>query len=474
MKKLFTLSSLICCFISSTVLAQSKFTGTWNGTLDVGATLKILLHINSDASGQLSGTMDSPDQGAKGIALSNVSASGDTLTASIAAIGGKYVGVMQDATHINGNWSQSGRDFTLNIVKGETGGELVRPQTPKPPYDYISEDVIYHNADNSIQYGATITIPHGNGPFPALVLITGSGQENRDEELFGHHPFAVIADYLTKAGYVVLRVDDRGVGQSTGPVKTATSADFAQDVMTSLNYLESRKEVNKKKVGLLGHSEGGMIAPMVATQRKDVDFIILLAGPGVKVTQLMDEQTAAVLKDKGLNEQEVKAYSALNAKVMQSVINSKDTVALKHALNDDFDAWKAKTSDSIVTATTGIYDAATQQAHIEEVMHAMYTPWYRYFIAYDPKPTLEKLSCKVLAINGSKDEQVIAASNLKGIRQALVKSRSKDYEVKEIPGVNHLFQTCKACTLDEYAQLEETMSPEVLKTIGDWLDKHVK
>ena len=470
---------LIVCFlfIGINAYTQSGFIGTWEGMISIGGnSLRVVFHIKNANNGLLSGEMDSPDQGVKGINCSAVTELGDSLFIEMDKMGAYYAGKMQDASHIAGVLKQAGYVLPMNLKKGiETAGPN-RPQTPKPPFDYISEDVIYQNADKTQQFGATITIPKGwsGATYPALVLITGSGLQNRDEEISGHKPFAVIADYLTKKGYIVLRVDDRSMGQSTGDVKNATTADFAKDVSTSFDYLKLRKEVDTKKMGLLGHSEGGIIAPMLASERKDVDFIILMAGVGEKVIKLMGEQNVAVLESNGVRKDYVEKYSPLYNEFLQIVMKSEDKADAITKMTQAVDKWKAKNTADVVIGTTGIQDEQSEQAFVAQFATQAASAWFKYFLSCDPDVYLRKLSCKVLAIDGSKDIQVIPGPNLAAIKASLAKSRSKVYEVKELPELNHLFQTCAKCTVDEYGELEETISPLALQTIGYWLDKNVK
>jgi pimeloyl-ACP methyl ester carboxylesterase len=321
--------------------------------------------------------------------------------------------------------------------------------------------------------GATITIPEGKGPFPAALLITGSGPQNRDEEIMGHKTFAVLADHLTRKGFIVLRVDDRGVGKSTGNFANATSADFANDVSSGIDYLLTRPEVNKKKIGLIGHSEGGMIAPMLATQRKDIDFIVLLAGPGVKIIDLMTEQNAAVLRSVNMSKEAIEAYLPFYKEAISQIISAPDTATAYKAADALLKKWIAKTNEEIVTQL-GMKDRSAQQSKLSTLSKQLSTPWFKYFLTFDPQPYLQKLQCKVLAINGGKDIQVIASQNLPGIETSLKKSKSKVYDIKELSGLNHLFQTCHKCTLQEYGELEETFSPVALQLVGDWMIKNVK
>ena len=307
-----------------------------------------------------------------------------------------------------------------------------------------------------------------------MMLISGSGQQNRDSELFGHKLFAVIADHLTKNGYIVLRADDRGMGQTTGKLATATTADFAQDAEHGINYLKKRTEVDNSKIGLVGHSEGGMIAEMIAAKRSDISFLILMAAPGVSNMQLLEDQNAALYEKAGLSKDKVEAYRKLYRNIVKAGVKSKDTVALYKAIAKVVADWKKKTPADVVLATTGISDEASERKFVQTFADAFAKPWYKYFAAYDPKSNLQKTYAKILALNGDKDLQVVASSNVEGIRKALAKGKTKSFEVKVFPGLNHLFQTCKTCTIAEYAQLEETISPLVLKTMKEWLDKEVK
>ena len=333
MKKMKTKSLLTPVFLllAFSAFAQKSIGGDWQGKLSFsGTSLRLVIHFKNE-NGSYSATMDSPDQGAKGITASKVQLTGDSLLMEVASVGGKLTGRFTSDTTFSGQWFQ-GTSLPLDLKKlraGEAAPELKRPQTPKPPFAYNSEDVIYYNKDKSIQYGATVTTPQGTGPFPALILITGSGQQNRDEELFGHKPFAVLADYLTRKGYVVMRVDDRGVGQTTGDVKNATSKDFATDVTTGLDYLKGLPQVNKTKLGMLGHSEGGMIAQIVSAQRSDVAFVVMMAGPGVKIIELMAEQTRAISEKNGLSITAINSYVDLYKTVTPVIVSAATDSAAK-------------------------------------------------------------------------------------------------------------------------------------------------
>ena len=474
MKTVFIMALFFCSISISS--AQTSIVGNWEGNINVGVNLRAVFHIKDNGGGKLSATFDSPDQNALGIPCSGVEVKADSLFIEVAVAHGGYKGKIIDTANIKGNWTQGGREFTLDLQKTHKVAEAPkRPQTPKPPYDYLSEDVIYKNTDATIQYGATITTPKGAGPFPAVLLITGSGLQDRDETIFGHKPFAVIADYLTKKGYMVMRVDDRTIGQSTGDVLKATTADFAGDVETSFDYLKKYKGVDKKRMGLLGHSEGGAIAEILASRRKDVDFIIMLAGPGVKGTVLLAEQNEAFYLAAGIDSQKVEQYLPFFKNAEYLAVKAKDSAQFRTDFVKLYTAWKAKTPSETVSLFTGsTNEPGAEKKYIDIVVNQFSSPWMVYFLGYDPAPYLEKISCKVLALDGDRDIQVISKTNLKGIHDGLAKSKSKVHDAIELKGLNHLFQTCKKCTVQEYGELEETMAPAALQTIGDWMDKNVK
>ena len=464
--------TLLSFFIAITGFTQTgTFAGDWLGKINVGIELRLVFHFKQAGEKYIT-TLDSPDQSTFGIPCDSTNASNNQIQVFIKNINASYTGKLVNDSTIEGNFVQ-GNSIPLTLKRTSLKIENKRPQEPKPPFPYRSEDVEYDNADKSLHYGATFTSPDGNGPFPAVVLITGSGPQNRNEALMGHKPFLVLADALTKNGFAVLRVDDRGVGKSTGNFNIATTADFAKDVSASTDYLLSRPEVNKKKVGLIGHSEGGMIAPMVATSRNDIAFVVLLAGPGIKIDKLMAEQNAAILRSSGISEQSIKAYLPLYEILAQTIISNTDSsMAIKSGLNA-IDKWM-KVTDTTAIRELGMSVESDRVSMTRALQKAYSTNWFRYFLAFDPQPYLRKLNGKVLALNGDKDIQVIASSNLAGIESALKKSKVKNYQVKSLPGLNHLFQHCTACTVNEYSQIEETFSPDALKEITNWLNKEIK
>jgi len=320
------------------------------------------------------------------------------------------------------------------------------------PYPYRDEDVTYENKSVGIKLAGTLTIPPGTGPFPAVVLVAGSGRHDRDETVYGHKPFLVLADYLTRKGIVVLRYDKRGLGQSGGDNAAATTADFATDAEAGLYYLKSCPEVNAHKIGLIGHSEGGVIAPMVAARNPDVAFIVMMAGSGVPGDEILAAQSLLIAQSMGASPERAERAAAEEREVLAMVKAESDNSALEKKLRE-------KLAGKVPEAQIGM--------QIKQIS----SPWYRYFITYDPATALRKVTCPVLAINGEKDLQIPPKQNLPAIRQALEAAGNKNFEVEEMPGLNHLFQTAKTGSISEYAEIDETMSPVVLEKIASWILK---
>ena len=472
-QKFFFLFMLLTCTLAEIYAqAAASFAGTWEGVLNAGVDLRIVFHIKDDGRGNLLSTADSPDQSAFGMPCNSTTTNGTEIIISMDELKASYTGKLINDSLIEGTFTQ-GAELPLILKKVDKPSARNRPQTPGPAFPYKSEDVIYDTKDKRLQFGATITIPEGRGPFPAVLLVTGSGPQNRDGEIMGHKTFAVLADFLTRKGFIVLRTDDRGVGKSTGNFTTATSADFASDASSGIDYLLSRPEADKKKIGLIGHSEGGMIAPMVATERKEIDFIVLLAAPGVKIIDLMTEQNAAVLRSTHISQDAIDAYLPLYRELLSRVIVETDTATAYKTAKTILDKWIAATDKKLI-AELHMQDDLAQQNMLLTLSKQLLTLWFKFFLHFDPQPYLQKLKCKVLAINGGKDIQVIASQNLPGIEVALKKSKSKAYTIKEFGGLNHLFQTCKKCTVSEYGELEETFSPAALDFIAGWMMTNTK
>ena len=459
---------ILTSLFSLTIYGQD-ITGQWNGALKIQGTQMRLVFNISQTENSLSSTMDSPDQGAKGIPATTTSFENSILKITIANAKIEYEGTLGQDNIIVGTFMQGGQSFPMNLSKEKIEKEkLVRPQEPIKPFPYYSEDITFENKKVGINLAGTLTLPNKEGVFPVVILISGSGPQNRDEELLGHKPFLVLSDFLTKNGIAVLRYDDRGIAMSKGDFKTATSADFATDVESAIAYLKTRKEINKNKIGLIGHSEGGLIAPMVASKSKDVAFIVLLAGTGIQGDSLLLLQKKLIEEASGINKEDIQKGQSSNRKVFDIVnksisleqLNSDLTIYFKQILKDNPNTQKpAEMSDD---------DFVNLQ--VKQIA----TPWMQYFIKYNPATALEKVKCPVLAINGEKDLQVPPKENLEAINKALTKGGNKRVTTKELPNLNHLFQECKTGSPDEYATIEQTFSPIALTEILKWLQTQTK
>jgi fermentation-respiration switch protein FrsA (DUF1100 family) len=464
-----TFSILLISLLASISLSAQGITGQWNGALKVqGTQLRLVFNVTKTDNG-VSSTMDSPDQGAKGIPTTTTNFENSILKITIASAKIEYEGTLGQDNVIVGTFKQGGQSFPMNLSKEKIEKEkLIRPQEPIKPYPYYTEDITFENKKAGINLAGTLTLPNKDGVFPVVILISGSGPQNRDEDLLGHKPFLVLSDFLTKNGIAVLRYDDRGTAMSNGDFKTATSADFSTDVESGIAYLKTRKEINKKKIGLIGHSEGGLIAPMVASKSKDVAFIVLLAGTGIQGDQILLLQQKLIGKASGVSDEDLQKSELENRKVFDIVNKSTNleqlnidlTDFIKQALKDNPNAEKPE----------GMNDDDFVKLQVKQIA----TPWMQYFIKYNPAPALEKVKCPVLAINGEKDLQVPPKENLEAIKKALTKGGNKKLTIKELPNLNHLFQECKTGSPDEYLKIEQTFSPTALTEILKWLQTQMK
>lgn len=352
--------------------------------------------------------------------------------------------------------------FFLNrsVLSKETVN--LRPQEPKPPFPYYQEDITFENPEARIKLAGTLTLPAREGKFPAVVLISGSGAQNRDEEILGHKPFLVIADYLTRHGIAVLRFDDRGTHRSQGNFATATSEDFSIDAESAITYLKTRKEINPRQIGLAGHSEGGLVAPMVAARSKDVAFMVLLAAPAMQLDTLLLLQQVTLYRILKFPEVKIQKSRKILAGALKIATNSTHPATLRSELTSYIRA----NPDSL-----SIF--GTKKMTLEEAQNLMInllsSPWSRYILTYDPIPALEKATCPILALNGEKDYQVPPKENLAGVAAATQKSGNRNVKIVELASLNHLFQECKTGSNDEYQRITETFSPVALKEMSDWI-----
>ena len=448
--------------------AQTSPAGNWEAKLDVGSmVLQLVFHIQQATDGSLKATMDSPDQGAKGIPIANADMKGDSLLLAIPQAGIQYTGKVEKDV-ITGIFKQGGTAFPMNLNRSVGAPkEVLRPQTPQAPFPYSSEEVTFKNESAGITLAGTLTIPLGDTVnWPAVILISGSGPQNRDEEILGHKPFLVLADYLSRRGIAVLRYDDRGTASSGGVFIGATTSDFATDATAALQYLRSRKEINSKKVGIAGHSEGGLIAPMIAAQLpKEVAFIVLLAPPAVRGDSLLLLQQGLIAKASGIPAETVAGFVDANRGAFEIIIQNEDSILMQR---------KMEAYLSALTDTADLPAGTTKEAAIAAQIKSMTEPWMQYVIRTDPAPFLQKVKCPVLALWGSNDLQVPPAQNEPALKAALSAGGNKNVTATIVPGLNHLFQTSATGLPAEYAKIEETFSLPVMLQIADWIKAETK
>lgn len=452
---------VICCATGSAAAAGIE--GNWLGVLTVqGMKLRLALRVTSDAAGRLAAALDSLDQGARDLPVDVIEQSGRTVRFSAKRLGLSYSGTLsEDGRRIDGEMTQGAATLPLTFERVDVIPGLGRPQDPVRPFPYLEHEVRYENGAAGL--AGTLTVPAGRGPHPAVILITGSGAQDRDETIAGHRPFFVLADYLTRRGVAVLRVDDRGVGRSTGSSPDDTSETFAGDALAGVAYLRQRPEIDSRPIGLIGHSEGAIIAAMAAARSSEVAFVVMMAGMGQTGEEVILSQTELIQRahgaDAGLvshtTETLKKIFSALRSepqgreavRKMRGVLEAQ-TSSLSEERRNEFAA-VSKT----LAAQLGMYT----------------TGWFRYFLDYDPAIDLRKVTVPVLAITGELDLQAPAHQNLKRIAAAVNAGGNRDVITRELPRLNHLFQTARTGLPNEYSEIEETVAPVALEAIGDWV-----
>jgi len=452
---------LLFAFLTSLSICAQDISGKWNGILKVqGTQLRLVFNISKTDKGY-SSTMDSPDQGAKGIPVTSTNYENSILKLEVSNAGIQYEGTLDKNNAFVGTFKQGGQSFPLVLTKeGIEKEKVLRPQEPAKPYPYYSEEVKFENTKDKIVLAGTLTLPEKNGKFPAVILISGSGPQNRDEELFGHKPFLVLADHLTKNGIAVLRFDDRGTAKSTGDFKNATTFDFATDVKYAIKYLQTRKEINKNNIGLIGHSEGGIIAPLIASENKDIDFIVLMAGSTLRGDKLLLLQKYKIEAQMGINKQVIENNQQIFAGAYEII------------LNENFK--KEVLPDTLSYYFISKYGKTLPENQKSALINQLTSTWMINFIRLDPVVYLEKVTCPILAINGNKDLQVPSKENLEVIESIFKKSENTKVKIKDLEGLNHLFQECETGATSEYATIEQTISPIALKEILDWINIQVK
>lgn len=465
MKSIYSTIALI--LLGSTLLAQEPI-GTWYGTLNIqGTSLPLVFHVTKTGS-EYATTMDSPQQGAKGMPTSKTTFTNKTLTVEASSIGMKYTGTyVPDSNKINGTFQQGPVRTPLalsNKAEKASAAPQTRPQDPKD-FPYKQEEVTFTNTTAGNNLAGTLTLPANGKADKIAILITGSGPQNRNEELFNHRPFLILSDYLTRQGIAVLRYDDRGIGKSTGVFSKATTADFADDAEAAVKYILSRPDLKNMAIGLIGHSEGGMVAPIVASRNSNVKFVVLMASPGIPIAQLLARQIGDAMKLSGAPSDEVAQKMASNLKVF-TVMNDVKDLPLQHAAPEVELAIRKELDLEPLEKL----DRTAKESIVQNTLNQYKTPWFRYFISFDPAIYLTKVKCPVLALNGTLDFQVESTANLAGIKTGLQKAGNKRFEIVPMEGLNHLFQKANTGAESEYGNIEETLNPAALQKISSWIN----
>jgi len=454
------LTILIAFTLLSLGLVASEIDGQWNGMLDIyGTKLRIVVHITETDSG-LVATLDSPDQGAYDLLADSVSYADSKVNIVLKQLDATYDGTLE-GDKINGTLRQAWLELPLEFSREEIAAPVYnRPQTPEEPYPYLSRDVTFDNPEAGITLSGTFTLPSEEGVYPAVVLVSGSGPQDRNEELMNHKPFLVLSDYLTRAGIAVLRYDDRGTADSDGDFSTATTYDLLDDALSAVTWLKAQPQVGS--IGVIGHSEGGIIAPMASVKDEDIDFIVLLAGTGMPSDQLLAKQGELIMRAMGTPEEEIASTLAFNRQVYDMILTTLDEEQIRAQLDLMIESALADSSRKFAQGLTP-----------EEIKQSMATqlinPWMLNFIRMDPRRTLSWVKVPVLALNGSRDLQVPAMENLGGIAEALLMGGNTSFKTFEYYGLNHLFQFAETGSPSEYGSIEETFNEAVMRDIAEWV-----
>jgi hypothetical protein len=447
--------------------------GFWRGELEVGAiALRIDIETWKTADGRWIGNLDSPDQGAAEIVFDELSATPEEVRFSIRLLAASYAGKPSaSGDEIDGTFTQGPVPLRLKFIKLDAAPVARRPQDPSPPFPYRVEEVSIENESGGVTLAGTLTIPEDEGPHPAAVLISGSGAQDRDETMMGHRPFLVLADRLTRRGIAVLRFDDRGVGGSTGDTMQSTLDDTVGDALAAVEFLKGRREIASAKIGLIGHSEGGWVAPLAAVRSDDVAFIALIAGPGVSGEEILYAQQEAILRAMGQSEDLISATHVANRHIFSILKETPDDEEARRRIEGSEEAILALMTPAQRAAVEAAQSDLGQagQALAARQIDALLTPWFRGILTYDPRATLRAVKCPVFAAIGENDLQVPPKQNIPALREALTAGGNADFTVLELPGLNHLLQTSATGLPSEYGRIEETMAPSALRAIGDWI-----
>ncbi len=449
---------------------KEKLTGKWEGLLNFpNVKYKLILDFIKDKDNNISVKLSSPRQKVYDMPADSVVLSGSEISFKLPKVRVYYQGKLDlDSSIIKGTWKQEKFQIPLSFYPEGEMERINRPQYPKKPYPYNSEEVIIDNIKANVQLAGTITYPKGSGPFPAVLLINGSGPQDRDETIYDHKPFLVMSDFLTRKGFAVLRVDDRGFGASTGSYKNSTTKDFAEDALQSVQYLKNRKDIDSTRIGLIGFNEGGIIASMVESRAKDIDFIVLLATPGLPGKEVLLTQTKLIQKAQGVPEKEIEQDYKINKKVFSIVETTKDSSAAIEKVKNALKEFISNLNDEEKS------QRKYSEANIVRKAKFMMSPWFRYYLSFDPVDALKRIKCPVLVLYGKNDIQIEPKENLNAVVKAIKKGGNHNVESEIIPGLNHLFQTSDTGLPEEYSKIKETFSPKALEVIDAWIEKVIE
>jgi len=450
---------ILVCLNCNTGNKKIEIEGIWQGALEYpgGIKLRVIFNISKLPNGELKAVVLRPDLDDDEIPVKKIIFKKNHLHMILNSVPIYFEGNLDpDKNSIDGGWIQGKQIFPLVLHKINRITKPQRPQEPKRPFPYREKDVVFENLEAPARLSGTLTLPQKRGLYPAVLLISGGGDQNRDSLILGHRPFLVIADHLTRKGIAVLRFDDRGIGSSTGDRSIATTKDYAQDAYAGVKFLKNQKEIDSRHIGLIGHSEGSSIASLVAAKVKDIAFVILLAGPGLPGEEYNYQYTKSVSRILGHSEDTISAQLILQKQIFKILLHEKDSKKAESKLRKILEGLKPP----------------MPQEKIESNLKRYLSPWFRFSINYDPGKTLKRVKCPVLALYGEKDIQVPPAGNAEAVKQALCNGGNEKYEVKVLPGLNHLFQTAESGAPSEYSLIEETISPKALELMTIWIMQH--
>ena len=439
---------------------------TWQGQ---AGSKRIFIELQTTPEGINRAFLSLPEQWVNNAEADSLTLSDKDILAIVERDGIQFEGTFHSGKDsIRAKVTTYGKTREFNLGKVDSLQPLYFPQNPRPPYPYRSEDITYTSCD-SIQVAGTLTVPRGKGPFPAAIIVSGTGKQDRDGTFSGHKPFFRVADELTRRGFIVLRTDDRGTGQTNGMYEMATTKDFARDAQAGIDYLKTRPETDKERIGVIGHSEGGQVAFILGAESPDVSFVVSLAGVGVDGLQILESQNKAILETTpGITSAQVGQFMDLFNTLFQTVHSVPLEQPLERPLRAAFDNWISRQDKAILEAVN--LTGGREESFFSRYLYQAQSRWYREMVQYNPADYIPRITCPVLALNGNRDIMVPSDENLASIKKLLDEGGNTRYKIVELPGLNHMFQRCVTGTREEIPDLEDVFSEEALQILGDWLE----